>query len=90
MEKFTFAGFQWPRQVARIACGPTALREKWAARKTCGEYIHAPHPNNAHPRGFYLDSDGQPFTRWRWCDDVIRINHRGWFYNEHREEEENE
>lgn len=78
--QFTFAGFGWPRYVARMACGPAALRRKWAGRKVCGEYYHAPKPEEAGTgRGFYLDSDGQPFTRWKWADDVVDLRHTGWF-----------
>lgn len=86
IDPFTFAGFQWPRHVARMACGPAALRKKWSVRKMCGEYYHAPHPESAGTgRGFYLDSDGQPFTRWQWCDDVegVCIDHTGWFCDEY-------
>lgn len=84
---FEFAGFQWPRYIARMACGPVALRKKWAGRKVCGEYYHAPRPEKAGTgKGFYLDSDGQPFTRWQWCDEVpdTRINHTGWFCDDYR------
>ena len=86
VDPFTFAGFQWPRHLARMACGPAALRKKWAGRKVCGEYYHAPSPETAGTgRGFYLESDGQPFTRWQWCDEVdgVRIDHTGWFCDEY-------
>ena len=86
VDPFVFGGFQWPRHLARMACGPDALRKKWAGRKFCGEYYHAPRPENAGTvRGFYLGSDGQPFSRWQWCDEVdgVRINHTGWFCDEH-------
>lgn len=89
-EKFTFAGFTWPRYVARMACGPVALRKKWEGRKVCGEYYHAPRPEQAGKgRSFYLNSDGQPFTRWQWCDDVpgVRIDHTGWFTDEYGDSE---
>lgn len=81
-ESFAFAGFQWPRYVATMACGPAALRKKWAGRKFCSEYSHAPRPQHAgKARGFYLASDGQPFTRWQWCDEVdgVHIRHTGWY-----------
>ncbi len=87
---FAFAGFTFPRFVARMACGPAALRKKWAGRKVCGEYFHAPSPEDAGTgRGFYLDSDGQPFTRWRWCDEVagVRIDHTGWFTDDYGDSE---
>lgn len=47
---------------------------------------HAPRPETVGTgRGFYLDSDGQPFTRWQWCDEVdgVRIYHTGWFCDEY-------
>lgn len=78
--EFEFAGFTWPRYVARMACGVSALKRKYQGRKVCGEYYHAPKPGN-NSRGFYLESGGQPFTRWYWCDDVkdAGIDHTGWF-----------
>ena len=84
-EPSTFAGFQWPRYIARMACGAAALRSKWAGRRLCGEYYHAPRPETAGTgRGFYLGSDGQPFTRWQWCDDAYTsIGHTGWFTDEY-------
>lgn len=84
--EFTFAGFTWPRYVARMACGHAALKKKAKTRKVCGEYYHTPRPSFTDwktGKGFYLDSDGQPFTRWEWCDDVCRsIRHTGWFADE--------
>ena len=83
--EFQFAGFSWPRHVARMACGPAALRKKWAGRKFCGEYYHAPRPSDSGTgKGFYLESDGQPFTRWMWADDVdSSIRHAGWFCDDY-------
>lgn len=87
-KKFNFAGFQWPRFVANMACGPAALRKKWANRKFCGEYSHAPNPELLGTgRGFYLNSAGQPFNRWQWADDAYAsIGHTGWFCNEYQDE----
>lgn len=80
--QFTFAGFTWPRYVANMATLQT-LREKKEQRKYTGGYYHAPTPN-ANGRGFYLGDAGQPFARWKWCDDVARsINHTGWFCDEY-------
>ena len=78
---FTFAGFSWPRKVARAAFGAEAVRNKWLrSRKVCGEYVHAPTPNTSACIGFYLDNVGQPFARWTWADKTeARINHTGWF-----------
>lgn len=80
MQSFQFAGFTWPRMVARSAFGPALLRNKWAGRKFASEYRHAPRPEDAGAgRGFYLNDAGQPFTRWRWADDVIKLRHNGYF-----------
>ena len=80
--QFTFAGFVWPRYVANMATLQTLRKKKEQRRYTCG-YYHAPKPN-ASGKGFYLDSDNQPFTRWKWCDDVEQsIRHTGWFCDEH-------
>lgn len=79
--EFNFAGFSFPRYIARMACGPAALRKKWAGRKFCGEYYHAPKPNNRDSIGFYLENDGM---RWQWCDDVnTSIRHSGWYCDEY-------
>lgn len=85
--EFSFAGFTWPRYVARMAAGAAALRRKHSARRVCGEYYHAPRPEQAGTgRGFYLASDGQPFTRWRWADDAYSgIGHTGWYTDAHGE-----
>lgn len=37
VDPFTFAGFQWPRHLARMACGPAALRKKWEIVETLPE-----------------------------------------------------
>ena len=80
--QFTFAGFVWPRYVANMATLQTLRKKKEQRRYTYG-YYHAPKPN-ASGKGFYLDSDNQPFTRWKWCDDVEQsIRHTGWFCDEH-------
>ena len=85
MNAFQFAGFTWPRMVARSAFGPALLRKKWASRKFVGEYHHAPPPNNIRGRGFYLDNVGQPFARWKWADDVVKLRHTGWFCDEYQD-----
>lgn len=80
--EFTFAGFAWPRYVANMATLQTLYKKK-AQRQFTGGYYHAPKPN-ASGRGFYLDDAGQPFTRWKWCDDVEgSIRHTGWFTDEY-------
>ena len=86
MQSFQFASFTWPRMVARAAFGPALLRKKWAGRKFVGEYRHAPTPNAIRGRGFYLDNAGQPFTRWKWADDVVRLRHTGYFCDLHADQ----
>ena len=77
--RFTFAGFQWPRYVATLT-SLNALRAKRESRKHCGDYYHSPKPNAPDGTVFYLDDAGQPFTRWRWCDDIdSSIRHTGWW-----------
>ncbi len=80
-KNFAFAGFSWPRNIARAAFGMEAVRNKWLrSRKVCGEYVHAPTPNTNAPICFYLDNVGQPFARWVWADKTeARIGHTGWF-----------
>ena len=84
VQRFAFAGFQWPRYVATLT-PLSSLRKKREMRKLCGGYYHAPTPNANNGRGFYLSDAGQPFTRWQWCDDVdgASIRHTGWFCDEY-------
>lgn len=83
--EFSFAGFQWPRYVADLPIGHAALRRKWEGRKFTGGYYHKPPPNNTKGRGFYLDDAGQPFSRWRWADDVIDLRHTGWWADSYQD-----
>jgi len=81
--EFEFAGFTFPRYVATLTTGTNNLRKKRETRKVCGAYYHAPKPDSNNGRGFYLNDAGQPFTRWRWCDDVVSsIRHTGWFIDD--------
>ena len=60
------------------------------ARHPCtGSYYHAPTPNSNKGIGFYLNSDGGPQLRWKWCDDVApsSIDHTGWYTDEHGDSE---
>ena len=80
--RFTFAGFLWPRYVATLT-SLNALRAKRESRKHCGDYYHSPKPNAPDGTVFYLDDAGQPFTRWRWCDDIdSSIRHTGWWFDD--------
>jgi hypothetical protein len=80
--EFHFAGFAWPRHVARMPKRFASIAERNAY--PCGEYYHAPKPNSTG-KGFYLESDGMPALRWTWCDEVsgAGVNHTGWFADEH-------
>jgi len=84
VQRFAFAGFQWPRYVATLT-PLSGLRKKRELRKVCGGYYHTPKPNSNNGRGFYLDDAGQPFTRWQWADDVegAHISHSGWFTDDY-------
>ena len=88
VQRFAFAGFQWPRYVATLT-PLSGLRKKRELRKVCGGYYHAPTPNSNNGRGFYLDDAGQPFTRWQWADDVegAHISHSGWFTDDYGDSE---
>ena len=80
--QFRFAGFSWPRYVARGYFGIDTIKRKRESRKYAGEYYHSPRPLERGNNGqsFYLESDGQPFRRWDWCTDVCsRIRHDGWY-----------
>lgn len=84
---FRFAGFQFPKHVWTLPRG--TMQKRLRDRKStfgCGDYYHAPKPISGHSNGmgFYLDSDGQPFGRWMYCDDVngANIHHTGWFCDE--------
>ena len=80
--RFTFAGFQWPRYVATLT-RIDGLRAKRETRKFTGGYYHSPKPNAPDGTVFYLDDAGQPFTRWRWCDDIdSSIRHTGWWFDD--------
>lgn len=77
--RFQFAGFQWPRYVATLT-PLSGLRKKRNGRRFTGGYYHAPKPNSNNGRGFYLGDAGQPFTRWKWCDEACdSIRHSGWY-----------
>ena len=80
--RFTFAGFLWPRYVATLT-RIDGLRAKRETRKFTGGYYHSPKPNAPDGTVFYLDDAGQPFTRWRWCDDIdSSIRHTGWWFDD--------
>ena len=73
--RFNFAGFTWPRYVARLERG--SLQSRMRARRTmcAGEYYHSPKPGNTDGAGFYLGSDSTFRLRYEltgpeyYCDD---------------------
>lgn len=83
--RFSWAGFTFPRYVARLPQGPMAKRLAAARQRVCGEYFHAPKPitHGSHPgRGFYLEGDNAAGLRYQWAFEVIRLRHTGWYYND--------
>jgi hypothetical protein len=82
--EFSFAGFSFPKHVWTLDHMPVAKRLQRRAPVVCGAYYHCPTPNQNAGVGFYLDSDGQPFTRWVWCDEVVSLRHTGWFCDEYQ------
>jgi len=83
---FSFAGFTWPRYVARLPAGPLADRLARRRPVVCGQYYHAPAPVTAETGHFsgYLGSDFWGY-RWQWADEIAgaNIDHRGWFSDEY-------
>lgn len=81
-KKFSFAGFNFPRYI------PEFSKSRFDKRTFRCVYYHAPEPltGGIHPgRGFYLDDHGSP-SRWVWCDEVIRIEHTGWYCDEQQDD----
>jgi hypothetical protein len=78
-----FASFTYPRHVfhlywplpRRLA----AFKAKSGWRGNSTKYQPEPRPAQPGDRafGFYLEEF--PGLRWKYADDVIRLNHRGWF-----------
>jgi hypothetical protein len=62
-KEFSFAGFTWPRYVARLSIGQKAIREKH--KSLCGEYYHAPKPDRYDGFSGYLSSDGTRLSGMR-------------------------
>jgi len=85
--EFRFAGFDFPKYVFTLPTGPFKKRIERMKNSGVGAYYHAPTPNQHKGVGFYLDSDGMPGLRWKWCDEVedVRINHTGWFCDEYQD-----
>lgn len=87
--EFEFAGISFPKWLWSLPRGSKAKRLEQAKNPMCGPYYHAPKPG-AKGIGFYLGNgcfvgDGPFNLRTKWCDEVegCRINHTGWFCDEH-------
>jgi len=56
------------------------LSARLETRKHCGPYYGSPaYAGIDNSRFFYLDSDFMPSLRWQWADDVVSLNHTGWY-----------
>lgn len=83
LERFTFAGFQFPRHVATMETGPLPRRLAYRKSRCTSNYYHAPAPGSAS-RGFYLYDNDACGLRWQYADDVSSsIGHTGWFCDEY-------
>lgn len=78
----TIAGFNTNSKLW-LQCPMSQLKQRRGKNRVCGPYhIRRQLITGSHPgRGFYLDSDFQPFSRWTWADQVAGagIRHTGWF-----------
>lgn len=80
--EFSFAGFSFPKWVWSLPKGSKAKRLASAKNPVCGPYYHAPKPGGRKGDSFYLESDGGISLRWQWADEVVRLNHTGWYSDE--------
>lgn len=98
-KQFEFAGFSFPKYVWTLPPIILVLRDNAKLRlehyreknlnwrnPVFGPYYHAPRPEDAGKgQGFYLESDGMPGLRWRWCDEIVSVEHTGWFCDEYQD-----
>lgn len=84
----TFASFKYPKTIYQLPtpCNLQGLKKKHELRKHCGPY-YKPEPcpvTGVHPGGsFYLYSDFMPGRSWQWADEIVNLEHTGWFCDEH-------
>lgn len=92
-EKYTFAGFTFPRAIYQPIVGMKAgkqthnkalLAKRRELRKVCPSgYIIDPGTNPSEYYSFYLDSDFSLDLRIRYCDEINHsIRHTGWYCDE--------
>jgi len=83
----TFAGFNYPKTVYQLPtpCNLEGVKKKRALRQCCGPYYRTrPAPVvGTHPGGsFYLGSDFEPGRYIKRADEIILLNHTGWYCDE--------
>lgn len=77
MDRNVFAGFTYPRKIARWTGKPRADRKhRW-----CFAYRQNRPAMAGRGLAGYLGESGWPHLRWTWCDEVDggRIDHTGWW-----------
>lgn len=87
--EFQFAGFTFPKWEWNLHRGPWRKRLE-RRRSSCtgwGNYTATrPLEGRDLSRFFYLDSDGMPNLRWKWCDEVKGAwkPHTGWYCDDYQ------
>jgi hypothetical protein len=63
------------------------LSKRLESRKHSGPYYGKPaYAGIDKYRSFYLGSDFMPELRWEWADEVVRLNHTGWYCDNYQDE----
>jgi hypothetical protein len=70
-----------PTHVLPFTHLPIDPRKHRDLRKVCGPY-HFRQDADSEYRSFYLDSDFAPGLRWRYADEITRIDHNGWYVDD--------
>lgn len=87
MNTYAYAGFDYPRFVWTLPKGTPAARlalRRKHGRNPCGPaYYTEPRAIRLArdcERGTYHEDDGPAGgLRWRWCDEVAGLRHKGWY-----------
>lgn len=84
MDRNVFAGFTYPRKIARWTGKPRADRK----RRWCFAYRQDRPPMAGRGLAGYLGDSGWPHMRTAWCDEVdgVRIDHTGWFTDDQQDQ----
>jgi hypothetical protein len=86
-----YASFNYPKYIYQLPrpLGLKGLKKKRDLRKHCGGY-YSPEPrpiSGSHPGGsFYLGSDFEPGRYIKRADEIIRLNHTGWFIDDFQDQ----